>query len=113
MTYDGCPEGMYPLDPTYVNGFNDSFAEMIGAWNPTFDSLNHPFSWFFDEEHHDAPEEKHSFQLVVYMPRKEQSFSMGCFYTTPEERQEIQNWLDSDVKAAVMYWYGWGEDPDK
>lgn len=104
---------MYPLldNPTYEESF-ESFQELKEHCEQTFNGLNFPLSWdIYDEASEDwgkpwSEGETKEFSILNFMPRKAASakWSTGNF-----DRAEVQNWLDTFIKANVMAWYGWAE----
>jgi len=95
---------MYPLvdGPTYSEIY-DSFAELRTAAEKMIGSLNFPLSWWLDDD---------SFDLCIFMPRKSRT---TVWSTANFDRAEVQEWLDSFVRAEVAKWYGWPltQDPMK
>lgn len=102
MTYDGCPEGMYPMDLTYEPEEYETFQELTEDAERASNILNLPISWWFQE---DTEDEERRFTLVFIMPRKQNS-TWGMT-TTYFDRVEVQAWLDTWIPAQMAEWFGW------
>jgi hypothetical protein len=106
---------MYPLvdNPKYTETY-ENFQELKEHCEATFGGLNFPLSWYiYDEQDEDwgkylEPGElaQKEFSILNFMPRKGAS---AQWTTYNFDRAEVQNWLDTFVKAKVMEWYGWTE----
>lgn len=106
----GCPEGMYPTGTEEVTYLNEAenLAELREMVEPMLGPLNFPIGWWFSEpldnpDWDDEVDERH-FQITVWMPRKMKTWGVR---TMNFDRQEVQEWLDTTVRAEVEEWYGW------
>ncbi len=102
--YEGCPEGMYPLDVYYDTTVYDTFEELRIAAEESSDILNLPLSWYFNEADPENGEPRAGFQLVFHMPRKGANWSMTTY---DFDREIVQEWLDSWVRIQINKWFGW------
>jgi hypothetical protein len=104
---------MYPLldNPTYEETF-ETFQELKEHCESTFNGLNFPLSWvLYDEASEDwgkpwGEGETKEFSILNFMPRKGRS---SKWTTYNFDRAEVQEWLDTFVKANILAWYGWSE----
>lgn len=94
----GCPEGMYAMGTEEINYLNEArdLAELKDMVEPMLGALNFVIGWWFDDDD--------EFTVTIYMPRKMKTWGV-C--TMNFDRQEVQEWLDTTVRAEVEEWYGW------
>lgn len=104
----GCPEGMYPPGTEAVDypDTASTLAELQEIVEPMLGPLNFPIGWWFntaDNQDFDPNVGEHKFEFVVWMPRKMKTWSVTI---TDFKRAEVQQWIDTTVRAAVEEWYG-------
>ncbi len=106
MTYEGCPEGMYPLDVHHETNYCDDFRELRAWAEAASDILNLPLSWYFADPDPEYDQNLPTFALVFHMPRKNSNWSVT---TSKFDREEVQAWLDTWVRGEITKWFGWQE----
>lgn len=103
---------MYPMDGDYTIE-HDTFASLREAAESASDVLNYPISWFFHDETSEewgkylepGTLDTKEFTLTFLMPRK--SGRTWSIKTEDFDHDEVQEWLDTFIKAEVFRWYGW------
>ena len=105
---EGCPAGMYPTGTEHITYQNEAkgLAELREMVEDTLGPLNFPLGWWFSDSEAD---ERH-FVIVIWMPRKMQTWSVRI---AEFDRTEVQRWLDTTIKESVNDWYGWHERETK
>lgn len=113
--WDGCPEGMYPMDVDYPNEC-ENFADIKEEAEKMSGFLNFPISWYMTDKLSDCElkwnvthpdnliELERWFKLVFLMPRK--YGKTWSLQTQNFDSEEVKAWLKEWIPQQLSAWYG-------